>query len=140
MWLGQAFVAQSPYGWGAGYSVFSWISLAADLMIGVLLILWAILPILLMTFGFDCVRNARPTEWRWRGAWVGAVTASMVLEALTVPLSYRFPAATPDWDALAVSLGFVAIGAVMTVMLFSAARSKAADHPGPYDLPGSAPA
>jgi hypothetical protein len=48
-----------------------------------------------------------------------------VLEALAV-LGPATPAA-PDWDALAESLGFVAIGTVMIVVLFGAPRSSYSD-------------
>jgi len=114
------------------------VSLAAELMAGVLLVSWVILPVPLLAVGFDCVRSAGSTGWWWRGAWMGAVGAGVALEVLAIRLAYPFLPPTPDWGAFAASLGFVAIGTVMIFMLFGAARSGAADHPGPGDLPGSA--
>lgn len=125
-WSGEAFVPQSPDGWAGGwiYSVPSFVSLVAELTAGLLLLLWVALPVLLLPVGFDYVRGVESPRWRWRAAWMGAVGAGIVLEVLTIPLVYPFMAATPDWDAFAESLGFVAIGTVMIFVLFGAARSK----------------
>jgi hypothetical protein len=64
------------------------------------------------------------------------VGAGVALEALAV-LGPTMPA-TPDWDALTESLGFVATGTVMIFVLFGAPRSKAAEHQQPGELSGSA--
>ena len=132
-WSGKAFVPQSPDGWAGGwiYSVPSFVSLVAELTAGLLLILWVVLPVLLLPVGFDYVRSVESPRWRWRGAWVGAVGAGIVLDVLMIPLVYPFMAATPDWSAFAESLGFVAIGTVMILVLFGAVRSKPADRPQP---------
>jgi hypothetical protein len=114
------------------------VSLAAELMAGVLLLSWVILPMPLLAVGFGHVRSAGSMGWGWSAAWIGAVTAGVALEVLAIPLAYPFLPPTPDWAAFAESLGFVAIGTVMIFVLFGAARSKAADHPGPGPLPGSA--
>jgi hypothetical protein len=138
-WSREAFVPQLPDGWvGWFYSVPSWVSLVAELTIAALVLLWVTLPVLLLAAGFDHVRHAESPGWRWRSAWLGGVGAGVVLEALTFPLAYPFLPPTPDWGAFAESLGFVATGMVMTIVLFGAARSKTADHPGPGKLPGSA--
>ena len=52
----------------------------------------------------------------------GAAGAGIVLDVLMIPLVYPFMAATPDWDAFAESVGFMAIGTVMIFVLFGAAR------------------
>jgi hypothetical protein len=137
MWSGEAFVQQSPDGWiGWVYSVPSWVSLVAELTIGVLLLVWVILPVLLLAVGSGYLRNAKPAQWRWRGAWIGAVGAGLVLEALLI--TYPGTITAPDWHAFAKSLCFVAISTVMIFLLFGAARSKATDHSRPGNLPGSA--
>lgn len=140
VWSGEAFVPQSPDGWAGGwiYSVPSFVSLVVELTAGLLLLLWVVLPVLLLPVGFDYVRSVESPRWRWRGAWMGAAGAGIVLDVLMVPLVYPFMTATPDWGAFAESLGFVAIGTVMIFVLFGAERSKAADRPQPGNLPGSA--
>jgi hypothetical protein len=108
-WFREAFVPQSPDGWvGWFYSVPSWVSLVAELTIAALVLLWVTLPVLLLAAGFDYVHSAESPGWRRRGAWLGAVGAGVVLEALTFPLAYPFLPPTPDWGAFAESLGFVA--------------------------------
>jgi hypothetical protein len=140
VWSGEAFVPQSPDGWAGRwiYSVPSFVSLVVELTAGLLLLLWVVLPVLLLPVGFDYVRSVESPRWRWRGAWMGAAGAGIVLDVLMVPLVYPFMTATPDWGAFAGSLGFVAIGTVMIFVLFVAERSKAADRPQPGNLPGSA--
>ena len=137
LWSVDAFVPQSSDGWGGWlYPVPSLVSLAAELVSGVLLVSWAVLPVPLLAVGFDYVRSAGSTRWRWRGAWMGAVGAGVALEALATRLAYPFLPPTPDWAAFAVGLGFAAIGTVMIFVLSGAARSEAAGHPGPGSLPG----
>jgi hypothetical protein len=134
-WSYVAFVPPSPddeLGWA--YSVPSWVSLIAYLAAVVLLLSWVILPVLLLTAGFDYVRRARGLRWRWRGAWIGAAGAGIVLEALMVPL-FDPVTVTPDWRAFAESLGFIAAGTVMVFVLSAAARPSAADLSGPATSP-----
>ena len=139
LWSVSAFVPASPDGWGGWlYSVPSLVALAAELLADVLLVSWVILPVPLLAVGLDYVRGAGSTGWRWRGAWMGAVGAGVALEVLAIRLAYPFFPPTPDWAVLAEGLGFVAIGTVMTLVLFGAARSEAAGHPGPGKVPGSA--
>jgi len=131
LWLVDAFVPQSPDGWGGWlYSVPSLVSLAAELAVAALLLLWVILPVLLLLAGFGYIRCAESAGWRWRGAWLGAVGAGLALELLAIRLAYPFLPPTPDWGASAESLGFVATGTVMIFVLFGAARSRPADRPG----------
>jgi hypothetical protein len=139
LWSVYAFVPQSPDGLGGWlYSVPSLVSLAAELMIGVLLVSWVILPAPLLAVGFGYVRDAESSGRRWRGAWMGAVGAGVALEVLAIRLTYPFLPATPDWAAFAASVSFVAIGTVMIFVLFGVARWGAADHLGPGNLPDSA--
>jgi len=93
-------------------------------MAGALLVSWVVLPVPLLAVGFDYVRGAGSTRWRWRGAWMGAVGAGVALEVLAIGLAYPFLPPTPDWAAFAEGLGFAAIGAVMIFVLFGAARSE----------------
>jgi len=140
LWSVYAFVPPSPDGWGGWlYSVPSLVSLAAELMSGALLVSWVTLPVLLLAVGFDYVRSAGSTRWRWRGAWMGAVGAGLALEVLAIRLAYPFLPPTPDWAAFAVGLGFLATGMAMIFVLTGAARSQAASYPraGQIARPGN---
>ena len=99
---------------------------------------WVVLPVLLLPAGLDYVRSVESPRRRWRGAWMGAAGAGIVLEVLMVPLAYPFVDATPDWGAFAESLGFVAVGTAMIFVLFGAARSESAGPLQPGSLPGPA--
>ncbi len=91
----------------------------------------------LLPVGFDYGPSVESPQWRWRGAWIGAVGAGIVLDVLMIPLAYPFMAATPDWGAFAECLGFVAIGTAMLSVLFGAARSKGSGRQ-PGNPPGPA--
>ena len=132
VWSAEAFVPQSPDGWAGGwiYSVPSFVSLVVELAAVVLLLSWVVLPVLLLPAGLDYVRSVESARRRWRGAWMGAAGAGIVLEVLMVPLAYPFMDATPDWGAFAESLGFVAVGTAMIFVLFGAAPARISDRPG----------
>lgn len=119
---------------GWAYSVPSWVSLIVYLTAVVLVLSWVILPGLLLTAGFGYVRGAGGLRWRWRGAWISAAGAGVALEALMAPV-ISYPTATPDWRAFAESLGFMATGTVMVVVLSAVARPSAANRPGPPASP-----
>jgi hypothetical protein len=133
LWVRDALVAQTPDGWiGWVYSAPGSVSLIVELMAAVLLLSWVVLPVLVLAFGFDYLRSTQPAEWGWRGAWIAVVGVGLVFEILL--LTYSGPVKTPNSGALVMSLGFVVIGVFMVVLLFGAARLKAADRLAPGNL------
>lgn len=122
LWGAEAFLPQSADGWtGWVYAVPRLVSLAAELTGGLLLLAWLTLPVLLLAAGFDYVRGVDSTRWWWRGAWIGVGGAAVILDALMLPLASPFMAGTPNWDAFAESVGFVAVGTGMIFVLSRAA-------------------
>jgi hypothetical protein len=126
--LGWAGVGTAAWSWTAFdtllpeerswyYSAPAWAGGAAVVSVLALMVLWAVLPAVLLPVGLDYVRAARPSGWRWRGAWLGLVAAGIALEALPFMFPAAFLSALPNWNEFATSLGYAALGAAMIFVL-----------------------
>jgi hypothetical protein len=98
-------------------------------------VLWGILPVVLLIVGIGRVRFAVP-GWRWPTAWIAAVMAGLSLDPLVIFALHSF--SIPRWDWLALSSGFVLVGATMIGLLtgarvVAARRGSAGVHRAPLD-------
>jgi len=102
--LDWSLTASSAEGW-AGWSGWDWLEL---------LVLLPLIVTPLLVGGLFLVARA---GWRSVAAWVGAVAAGIGLEALTVRVGLPRP-----WVWLALTIGFLAAGGSMAVVLIRAQR------------------
>jgi len=97
-----------------------------------------LVPVPLLVVGRSYLRDSARAAPPWVRAWAVAVSAGIGVEALfVVRLAHFFGAAEtsfadlgqPSWHALAFSIGFLAAGAAMCLVLASARRAAGPPRP-----------
>jgi hypothetical protein len=90
---------------------------------------WLCLPVVLLAVGIgELVATARP-GWRWPSLWAAVVGAGIALDALGLwAVSTTYSGGGFEWQWLAASIGYLAVGAALAAILITAPRPALSDR------------
>lgn len=85
---------------------------------------WLCLPIVLLAVGIGELAATARAGWRWPSLWAAVVGAGIALDALGLwAVNTTYSGGGSEWQWLAASIGYLAVGATLAAILIAAPRT-----------------